>query len=948
MEENISIQGCKVHNLKNIDLKIPRNKLVVITGLSGSGKSSLAFDTIYAEAQRRYIETFSVYARQFVGELKRPNVDKIDGLSPVIAIEQKTTTKNPRSTVGTITEIYDYLRLLFARVSDAHSYVSGKKMVSYTDLEIFDLIKSKYFDKKIKILSPIIKSRKGHYRELFVSIKKQGFDKVRVDNEIIDIVDGFELDRYKIHNIEILIDNFTLRDDNNSDERLINSLNITFSNGDGSVLIIDENNNLSYYSKNLICPDSGISYKLPEPNSFSFNSPYGMCNQCKGLGYVNEVNIDSLIPDKNKSIYSGGITAVGSYKNNWMFSQLKNISNKYKFDLKDPIKDIPQEALNIILYGGKEKFKIMSKSLGLTRTYTIDFEGIVSFINNQFSFSESKKLKSWARNFMLKSNCNECNGTRLRNESLYFKILDKNIFEVSNMSFINLVEWVSSLPKKLDSKKNKISSQIIIEILKRINFILDVGLDYLTLSRETRSLSGGESQRIRLATQIGSQLQDVLYILDEPSIGLHQIDNNKLIDSLKKLRDLGNTIIVVEHDKDIMLKSDYIIDIGPGAGKNGGNVVFSDLSSKITNSNTLTAKYLNGKKYIKRNSRHNINSKKFIEITGCSGNNLKNINVQIPVGLISGICGVSGSGKSTLINETLYPIFNNRIYNGNKVPLPFKKIKGSEYIDKVIQINQSPIGKTVRSNPATYTGIFNDIRQLFSNLPESVIRGYNPGRFSFNVKGGRCEECMGGGMKKIEMNFLPDVYVECDECNGRRFNSETLMVKLKGKSISEILNMTIKEAALIFENYPKIIRKLNTLIDVGLGYISLGQSSTTLSGGEAQRIKLATELSKKDTGKTLFIFDEPTTGLHFEDIKQLLSIIYRLSEKGNTILIIEHNIDILKIVDYIIELGPKGGENGGNVIFQGLFDDFIKNKKSITNLFVKKELNLEYAQQKMV
>ena len=948
MEENISIQGCKVHNLKNIDLKIPRNKLVVITGLSGSGKSSLAFDTIYAEAQRRYIETFSVYARQFVGELKRPNVDKIDGLSPVIAIEQKTTTKNPRSTVGTITEIYDYLRLLFARVSDAHSYVSGKKMVSYTDLEIFDLIKSKYFDKKIKILSPIIKSRKGHYRELFVSIKKQGFDKVRVDNEIIDIVDGFELDRYKIHTIEILIDNFTLKDDNNSDERLKNSLNITFSNGDGSVLIIDENNNLSYYSKNLICPDSGISYKLPEPNSFSFNSPYGMCNQCKGLGYVNEVNIDSLIPDKNKSIYSGGITAVGSYKNNWMFSQLKNISNKYKFDLKDPIKDIPKEALNIILYGGKEKFKIMSKSLGLTRTYSIDFEGIVSFINNQFSFSESKKLKSWARNFMLKSNCNECNGTRLRNESLNFKILNKNIFEVSNMSFINLVEWVSSLPKKLDSKKNKISSQIIIEILKRINFILDVGLDYLTLSRETRSLSGGESQRIRLATQIGSQLQDVLYILDEPSIGLHQIDNNKLIDSLKKLRDLGNTIIVVEHDKDIMLKSDYIIDIGPGAGKNGGNVVFSDLSSKITNSNTLTAKYLNGKKYIKRNIRHNLNFKKFIEITGCSGNNLKNINVQIPVGLISGICGVSGSGKSTLINETLYPIFNNRIYNGNKVPLPFKKIKGSEYIDKVIQINQSPIGKTVRSNPATYTGIFNDIRQLFSNLPESVIRGYNPGRFSFNVKGGRCEECMGGGMKKIEMNFLPDVYVECDECNGRRFNSETLMVKLKGKSISEILNMTIKEAALIFENYPKIIRKLNTLIDVGLGYISLGQSSTTLSGGEAQRIKLATELSKKDTGKTLFIFDEPTTGLHFEDIKQLLSIIYRLSEKGNTILIIEHNIDILKIVDYIIELGPKGGENGGNVIFQGSFDDFIKNKKSITNLFVKKELNLEHAQQKMV
>ena len=944
MEENISIEGCKVHNLKNIDLKIPRNKLIVITGLSGSGKSSLAFDTIYAEAQRRYIETFSVYARQFIGELKRPDVDKIDGLSPVIAIEQKTTTKNPRSTVGTITEIYDFLRLLFARVSDAHSYISGKKMIAYTNSQIFDLIINKYLDKKIKILSPIIKSRKGHYRELFISIKKQGFDKVRVDNRIIEIENGLELDRYKIHTIEILVDNFTLKSDNNSKERLKNSLNITFSNGDGSVLIIDESENPSYYSKNLICPESGISYEIPEPNSFSFNSPYGMCKQCKGLGFINEVNIDTLIPDKNKSIHSGGITAVGSYKNNWMFSQLKNIANKYNFDLKDPINDIPKKALDIILFGGKEKFKIMSKSLGLTRTYSIDFEGIVNFIENQFSFSESKKLKSWAKNYMLKSNCKVCNGKRLKKESLNFKILNKNISEVSDMSFIRLNDWISILLKKLDSKKMKISKQIISEILKRINFILDVGLDYLTLNRETRSLSGGESQRIRLATQIGSQLQDVLYILDEPSIGLHQIDNNKLINSLKKLRDLGNTIIVVEHDKDIMLKSDYIIDIGPGAGKNGGNVVFNDISDKITKSNTLTAKYLNGKKNISRIKKENLKFKNFIKITGCSGNNLKNIDVQIPIGMITGICGVSGSGKSTLINETLYPIFNNKIYNGNKTPLAHKKIDGTEYIDKVIQINQSPIGKTVRSNPATYTGIYNDIRELFSNLPESVIRGYKPGRFSFNVKGGRCEECMGGGMKKIEMNFLPDIYVECDECNGKRFNIETLMVKLKGKSISEILNMTIKEAALIFENYPKIIRKLNTLIDVGLGYISLGQSSTTLSGGEAQRIKLATELSKKDTGKTLFIFDEPTTGLHFEDIKLLLSIIYRLSNKGNTILIIEHNIDILKIVDYVVELGPAGGENGGNIIFQGLFNDFIKNKKSITSLFVKKELNLNYAQ----
>ncbi len=944
MEENISIEGCKVHNLKNIDLKIPRNKLIVITGLSGSGKSSLAFDTIYAEAQRRYIETFSVYARQFIGELKRPDVDKIDGLSPVIAIEQKTTTKNPRSTVGTITEIYDFLRLLFARVSDAHSYISGKKMIAYTNSQIFDLIINKYLDKKIKILSPIIKSRKGHYRELFISIKKQGFDKVRVDNRIIDIENGLELDRYKIHTIEILVDNFTLKSDNNSKERLKNSLNITFSNGDGSVLIIDESENPSYYSKNLICPESGISYEIPEPNSFSFNSPYGMCKQCKGLGFINEVNIDTLIPDKNKSIHSGGITAVGSYKNNWMFSQLKNIANKYNFDLKDPINDIPKKALDIILFGGKEKFKIMSKSLGLTRTYSIDFEGIVNFIENQFSFSESKKLKSWAKNYMLKSNCKVCNGKRLKKESLNFKLLNKNISEVSDMSFIRLNDWISMLLKKLDSKKIKISKQIISEILKRINFILDVGLDYLTLNRETRSLSGGESQRIRLATQIGSQLQDVLYILDEPSIGLHQIDNNKLINSLKKLRDLGNTIIVVEHDKDIMLKSDYIIDIGPGAGKNGGNVVFNDISEKITKSNTLTAKYLNGKKNISRIKKENLKFKNFIKISGCSGNNLKNIDVQIPIGMITGICGVSGSGKSTLINETLYPIFNNKIYNGNKTVLAHKKIDGTEYIDKVIQINQSPIGKTVRSNPATYTGIYNDIRELFSNLPESVIRGYKPGRFSFNVKGGRCEECMGGGMKKIEMNFLPDIYVECDECNGKRFNIETLMVKLKGKSISEILNMTIKEAALIFENYPKIIRKLNTLIDVGLGYISLGQSSTTLSGGEAQRIKLATELSKKDTGKTLFIFDEPTTGLHFEDIKLLLSIIYRLSNKGNTILIIEHNIDILKIVDYVVELGPAGGENGGNIIFQGLFDDFIKNKKSITSLFVKKELNLNYAQ----
>ena len=940
MEDYISIEGCKVHNLKNINLKIPRNNLIVITGLSGSGKSSLAFDTIYAEAQRRYIETFSVYARQFIGELKRPNVDKIDGLSPVIAIEQKTTTKNPRSTVGTITEIYDFLRLLYARASDAHSYITGNKMIRYSDSEIFELIKSKYFEKRIKILSPVIKSRKGHYRDLFASVKKQGFDKVRVDDVIIDIENGMELDRYKIHTIEILVDNFTLKNDNNSDERLKNSLNIALSNGNNSILIIDENEIPSYYSKNLICPESGISYEIPEPNSFSFNSPYGMCKNCKGLGFLNEVDINTLIPDKNISIFSGGITAVGSYKNNWMFNQLKNISSKYNFDIKDPIKKIPKKALDIILFGGKEKFEIISKSLGLTRTYSIDFEGIVSFIENQYSFSESKKLKSWAKNYMIKSTCDVCNGKRLKKEALNFKILDKSISDLTEMSFIKLNEWIINLDKKLDSKKLAISKQIIKEISKRINFILDVGLDYLTLNRETKTLSGGESQRIRLATQIGSQLQDVLYILDEPSIGLHQIDNNKLINSLKKLRDIGNTIIVVEHDKDIMLKSDFIVDIGPGAGKNGGNIVFNDKSENITKSSTLTAKYLNGQENILRSNKSNIEFDNFIKLVGCSGNNLKNIDVKIPIGSITGVCGVSGSGKSTLINETLYPILNKKIYNGNKIPLQYKSVEGINLIDKVIQINQSPIGKTARSNPATYTGIYNDIRELFSNLPESTIRGYKPGRFSFNVKGGRCEECMGAGMKKIEMNFLPDIYVECDDCNGKRFNTETLMVKFKGKSISEILNMTIREAALLFENYPKIIRKLDTLIDVGLGYISLGQSSTTLSGGEAQRIKLATELSKKDTGKTIFIFDEPTTGLHFEDIKLLLEIIYKLSSKGNTIIIIEHNIDMLKVVDYIIELGPKGGEEGGTITYQGSFNEFIKNKNSITGRFIKKELNL--------
>ncbi len=938
MQEYISVEGCKVHNLKNIDVKIPRNKLVVITGISGSGKSSLAFDTIYAEAQRRYLETFSVYARQFIGELKRPDVEKIEGLSPVIAIEQKTTTKNPRSTVGTITEVYDYLRLLYARIGIAHSKVTGKKMVSYSEDQIVSLILKKHLNKKIKIFGPIVKSRKGSYRDLFSNLKRQGFEQVRIDDVLHDISPGMEIDRYKNHNIEVLVDYLTINQNENTIERLKNSVSVALSSGNNS-LLVDDNEKFSYYSKNLICFDSGISYEIPEPNSFSFNSPYGMCKSCKGLGRLNIVNIDSIIPDFNKTIYNGGIEPVGSFKNNWIFKQLEYISNKFNFSLKDKIKDIPKEAIDVILYGSKEKFEVVSKSLGLTRTYSIDFEGIVNFISNQFNESHSRKIKTWASNYMNKENCKTCKGKRLKEESLYFKILNKDINEVSNFSFDELHFWINELKNKLSDNDLKIADEIINEILKRIEFILDVGLSYLTLNRETKSLSGGESQRIRLATQIGSQLQDVLYILDEPSIGLHQIDNNKLIKSLKKLRDLGNTIIVVEHDKDIMLESDYIIDIGPGAGKNGGEIIFSDFSEKIFKANTLTSKYLNGKKIIPKIDNE-LNKNGFLEITGCSGNNLKNIDIIFPISNIIGVCGVSGSGKSTLVNETLFPIFSNKFYNSSKKPLPYSEIKGLKNFDKVIQINQSPIGRTSRSNPATYTGVYNDIREIYSKLPESTLRGYKTGRFSFNVKGGRCEECMGGGLKKIEMNFLPDVYVKCEQCNGRRFNNETLSVKLKGNSISDVLTMTINEASILFENYPRINRKLKTLIDVGLGYITLGQSSVTISGGEAQRIKLATELSKRDTGKTLFIFDEPTTGLHFEDIKALQKIIYKLRERGNTIVIIEHNIDMIKISDFIIELGPNGGKDGGNVVFQGWFNEFISNNNSVTNEFVKKELNL--------
>ena len=940
MQEYISITGCRVHNLKNIDLNIPRNKLVVITGVSGSGKSSLAFDTIYSEAQRRYIETFSAYARQYIGGLKKPDVDKIDGLSPVIAIEQKTTTKNPRSTVGTTTEIYDFLRLLYSRVSDAYSPKTGKKMVNFSNDQILHLITSKYQNKKISIYSPIIKSRKGHYRELFFNLRKQGFTKVRVDNEIQDIKEGMELDRYKVHDIDLLIDKLTVNVEKTSLKRLEESVEIALSQGDDSILIIDDCNKLNYYSKNLVCPETGISFDKPEPNSFSFNSPKGMCKDCSGLGIKNIVDMNLLIPDDNKSIYNGGITALGSFQNTWIFKQLENIANKYDFDLKDPINKIPDEAMEIILNGGKEKFNVVSKSLGLTRTYEIDFEGIINFILNQYSNAFSKKIKTWSKKFMRTIECEKCCASRLNENVKHFKIDHKDITEISKMDFDELYDWIKLLNTKISEKKLKICQEIITEIKKRVEFIRDVGLNYLSIGRETRSLSGGESQRIRLATQIGSRLQDVLYILDEPSIGLHQIDNLKLIKSLKKLRDLGNTVIVVEHDREIMLQSDHLIDLGPGAGEKGGEIVFNGKTNNIKKISSITSDYLFNKQEISRSGFFKTKSDGKLILSGCTGNNLKNVELSIPLGKIIGICGLSGSGKSSLINKTLYPILSRAFYSSTIENLPYSKISGINNIDKVIQINQSPIGRTPRSNPATYTGLYGLIREMFAKLPESQIRGYKAGRFSFNVKGGRCEECQGAGMKKIEMNFLPDIYVDCEVCNGKRFNKETLTVKLNNNSISDILNMTISDAAVVFKNYPKILSKLKILIDVGLGYIRLGQQSTTLSGGEAQRIKLATELSKRDTGKTLYIFDEPTTGLHFADIDQLMKIIIKLSEKGNTIIIIEHNTDVLKIVDHFVELGPGGGKNGGKVIFQGDLKEMLKNADSPTSNIFKKELNL--------
>ena len=936
---SIDVLGARVHNLKDIDVSIPRDQLVVITGLSGSGKSSLAFDTIYAEGQRRYIETFSAYARQFLGNLERPDVDKIDGLSPVIAIEQKTTSKSPRSTVGTITEIYDFLRLLYARASDAYSYNTGKKMVSYSDAQIKALILSDFKDKKVSILAPIIRSRKGHYRELFEQIAKQGFLKVRVDGQVMDIVKGMKIDRYKMHDIETVIDRLKISDDIDNDKRLTESIVTAMYHGDDVMMVLDnQTNEARYFSRALMCPQSGISYPNAEPNNFSFNSPKGMCQSCKGLGALHKVNIDKVVPDQNISIKNGALAPHGPQKNNWIFKQLELISQRFNFKLTDSFKDISKDAKELIFYGGNDKFDVPSKTLGITRNYKIDFEGVVHFIQNTYDASETTSLKRWAKEYMDKIACPECEGSRLRKESMYFKVNDKNIAQLAQMDIIELAGWFDDLENHLSDTQLKIASEIIKEVKTRLQFLIDVGLTYLALDRSSKSLSGGEAQRIRLATQIGSQLVGVLYILDEPSIGLHQRDNERLIKSLLSLRDIGNSVIVVEHDKDMIEHADYVIDIGPAAGKFGGEIVSEGTPSELLTHNTLTAQYLNGTKKIEIPSKRRKGNKHTLELTGATGNNLKNVSVKIPLGMMIGVTGVSGSGKSTLINETLYPILNAHFFNGVKVPMPYKKIKGLEHLDKVIDINQSPIGRTPRSNPATYTGVFSEIRSLFAKVPEALIRGYKPGRFSFNVQGGRCETCRGGGLRVIEMNFLPDVYVACETCQKKRFNRETLEIRYKGKSIYDVLEMTINEACDFFEKIPKIYRKLKTIRDVGLGYITLGQQSTTLSGGEAQRIKLATELSKRDTGNTFYILDEPTTGLHFEDIRVLMIVLQKLVDKGNTVLIIEHNLDVIKTVDYIIDIGPEGGKSGGKVMAIGTPEEIIKTNKGFTAKFLKKEL----------
>lgn len=936
-EEFIEVEGAKVHNLKNISVKIPRNKLVVITGLSGSGKSSLAFDTIYAEGQRRYLETFSAYARQFLGNMERPEVDKISGLSPVISIEQKTISKNPRSTVGTITEVYDFFRLLFARASNAYSYNTGELMVKYSTSQISELIFEKFSDKKIIILAPLVKGRKGHYKELFQQIIKQGFIKARIDGEITNVTVGMQLDRYKTHDIEVVIDQIKVKEEDK--KRIINSIEIALKHSKGTVMLFDvDANEYMLLSKNLMCPTTGISYDDPAPNIFSFNSPYGACKKCNGLGEVSEIDLKKIIPNLNSTIKKGGIVPLGEYKSNWTFRQIEAIGKKLDFTINTPLKDISEEAIDFLLNGSTEPIVVSQNISGISTEYSIEFEGIINIINKQYQENNSKAVERWASSFMNKVKCPSCNGSRLKKEALYFKIDHKNIADIADMDIASLYNWSTNIHDKLSDKQQIIAKEVLKEINSRLKFLLDVGLSYLSLNRSSRTLSGGEAQRIRLATQIGSQLVNVLYILDEPSIGLHQRDNQKLIQSLKELRDIGNSILVVEHDKEIMLESDYIIDIGPKAGIHGGEVVCADTPKNILKYKTETARYLNGSLSIEVPNTTRKGNGKFLELYGASGNNLKNVDLKIPLGKLVCITGVSGSGKSTLVNETLYPILNKYIYNGVKKPMPYQSIKGLEHIDKVIDIDQSPIGRTPRSNPATYTAVFTDIRNLFSSLPDAQIRGYQPGRFSFNVKGGRCETCQGAGIKTIEMNFLPDVYVECDECYGKRYNRETLEVRYKGKSISDVLNMTITQALEFFQNIPSIHQKIVTLEQVGLGYLHLGQPSTTLSGGEAQRVKLATELSKKQTGNTFYILDEPSTGLHFEDIRIFLDVIYKLVDSGNSVLIIEHNMDIIKVADYIIDIGPDGGANGGSIVAEGTPEEIMNNTKSYTAAFLKQEL----------
>ncbi len=937
-EEKIAVRGARVHNLKNISVDIPRNKLTVITGLSGSGKSSLAFDTIYAEGQRRYIETFSAYARSFLGNMERPDVDEITGLSPVISIEQKTTNKNPRSTVGTVTEIYDFMRLLFARAGEAISYNTGEKMVRYTDEQIIHLILENFTGKRTMILAPVVKGRKGHYRELFEQIKKKGFLYARVDGEISELTHGFKVDRYKNHNIEIVIDKLVIGEQDR--KRLRDSVDIAMKHGQGIIMILDvESANVRFYSRHLMCPTTGISYNDPAPHSFSFNSPQGACPKCNGLGEITEIDNDKLIPDPALSIARGGIAPLGSHKNTLIFWQIEALVQKYGFNLRTPIAELPDDLVNAILYGTGERIQLRNSPLGTSIDYMMSYEGIVKYIVNQKSDNPSKAAQKWADQFHKTGPCPECHGQRLQKEPLHFLIDGKNIAELSRMDISELAGFFENIEERLSKRQLQIAREVIKEIRTRLQFMIDVGLTYLSLDRPAGTLSGGESQRIRLATQIGSQLVNVLYILDEPSIGLHHRDNLRLINSLQQLRDTGNSVIVVEHDRDMMLNADYLIDMGPFAGVHGGEIVADGVPSYVLKKNTLTSKYLNGLKKIDVPPLRRPGNGKSIILEGATGNNLKNITVEFPLGKFICITGVSGSGKSTLVNETLQPILSQHFYKSLTDPLTYNSIRGIENVDKVVEVDQSPIGRTPRSNPVTYTGVFSDIRNLFTLLPESKIRGYKPGRFSFNVKGGRCEECQGGGMKVIEMNFLPDVYVNCDKCNGKRYNRETLEIRYKGKSISDVLDMTISQAVDFFENIPSIHHKLKTIEDVGLGYITLGQSSTTLSGGESQRVKLATELSKRDTGKTLYILDEPTTGLHFEDIRVLLDVLNKLVDKGNTVIVIEHNMEVIKMADHIIDLGPEGGKEGGSVLCAGSPEEIIKYKDSYTAKYLKDELN---------